>query len=51
MTRYAALRRAVDGEARRYGRDPAGITLVGISKGQPEAPIAAAIGAGLADIG
>ncbi|MBV8066969.1 MAG: YggS family pyridoxal phosphate-dependent enzyme [Candidatus Eremiobacteraeota bacterium] len=51
IERYAALRRAIDHEARKCGRDPAGITLVGIGKGQPEATIAAAIGAGLEDLG
>lgn len=49
--RYAALRRAVDEEARSCGRDPAGITIVGIGKGQREATIASAIGAGLEDLG
>jgi pyridoxal phosphate enzyme (YggS family) len=49
--RFRALRRAIDEEARSCGRDPAGVTLVGISKGQPVDRIAAAIDAGLADIG
>ncbi len=49
--RYRALRRAIDDEARRCGRDPAGVTLVGIGKGQPVETIAAAIDAGLTDLG
>lgn len=49
--RYRALRDAIDEEARGCGREPARITLVGISKGQPGETIAAAINAGLADIG
>lgn len=49
--RYRALRHAIDEEARSCGRDPAGVTLVGISKGQPVERIATAIDAGLADIG
>lgn len=49
--RYRALRRAIDEEARRCGRDPAAITLVGIGKGEANDTIAAAIGAGLTDLG
>jgi PLP dependent protein len=49
--RYAALRRAIDDQARRCGRDPAGITVVGIGKHQSVETIAAAIEAGLADLG
>ncbi|MBV9333276.1 MAG: YggS family pyridoxal phosphate-dependent enzyme [Candidatus Eremiobacteraeota bacterium] len=49
--RYVALRRAIDDEARSCGRDPAAITLVGISKGQRAETIVAAIDAGLGDIG
>jgi len=49
--RYRELRRAVDREAHACGRDPAGITLVGISKRQRIETIAAAIHAGLSDIG
>jgi PLP dependent protein len=49
--RYAALRHAIDDEARRCGRDPAGVTLVGISKGQTIGRITAAIDAGLTDVG
>jgi pyridoxal phosphate enzyme (YggS family) len=49
--RYRALRLAIDEEATRCGRSPAGITLIGIGKGQPAATIASAIDAGLADLG
>ena len=49
--RYRALRRAIDEEARRCGRDPGAITLVGVSKGQRAETVAAAIEAGLTDIG
>jgi len=49
--RYAALRRAIDEELAEIGRDPAGVTLVGISKGQSADAVAAAVAAGLTDIG
>jgi PLP dependent protein len=49
--RYRALRRAIDEEARSCGRDPAGITIVGIGKKQPRAAIISAIDAGLGDLG
>jgi pyridoxal phosphate enzyme (YggS family) len=49
--RYRALRRAIDGELLRCGRDPASLTLVGIAKGQPVERIAGAIEAGLSDLG
>lgn len=49
--RYRSLRRAIDEEARKCGRDPAAIALVGVSKGQRAETIAAAIDAGLTDIG
>jgi len=49
--RYRALRRAVEDELRSSGRDPGGVTLVGIGKGQSVETIAAAIGAGLTDLG
>ncbi len=49
--RYAALRRAIEEEAQRCGRDPAGVTLVGVGKGQPVETIASAIDAGLRDLG
>jgi PLP dependent protein len=46
-----SLRQAIDDEARRWGRDPAGVTLVGIGKRQSAEAIARAIAAGLADLG
>ncbi len=49
--RYGSLRCAIDEEVRRAGRDPAGVTLVGISKGQPREAIVAAVEAGLRDVG
>jgi pyridoxal phosphate enzyme (YggS family) len=49
--RYRALRDAIDDEARGCGRDPAGVALVGIGKGQSVAAIASAIAAGLTDLG
>jgi pyridoxal phosphate enzyme (YggS family) len=49
--RYAALRRDIDGEVRSCGRDPAAVTLVGVSKGQTAETVAAAVRAGLADVG
>jgi PLP dependent protein len=49
--RYRSLRCAIDDELRRCGRDPAGVTLVGIGKGQPRDAILAAIEAGLSDLG
>lgn len=49
--RYRALRHEIDQEARRQGRDPSGITLVGIGKRQPPEILVAAIRAGLGDLG
>jgi hypothetical protein len=49
--RYRALRREIDEEARRCGRDPGSIALVGIAKGQPAERVAAAIASGLTDVG
>lgn len=49
--RFRTLRRSIDDELRRIGRDPGGVTLVGIGKGQSGETIAAAIEAGLTDIG
>jgi PLP dependent protein len=49
--RYRAVRHEIDEEARRCGRDPAEITLVGIGKGQTPERIAAAIADGLTDLG
>jgi pyridoxal phosphate enzyme (YggS family) len=49
--RYRALRRAIDEELQRCGRDAAGVTIVGVGKGQPAGAIATAIEAGLSDLG
>jgi pyridoxal phosphate enzyme (YggS family) len=49
--RYRALRREIDEELQRCGREPASVTLVGIAKRQSAASIVAAIEAGLTDIG
>ena len=49
--RYRALRSAIDQEARRWGRNGAEITLVGISKRQSPETIESAIDAGLRDLG
>jgi PLP dependent protein len=51
LERYRALRAAIDEEARACGRDPGGIALVGIAKGQPNETVARAIASGLADVG
>ena len=49
--RLEALQRAIGDELRNCGRNPAGITLVGIGKKQSTSTIAAAIEAGLTDLG
>jgi PLP dependent protein len=49
--RFCSLRQAIDDEARRCGRDPSAITLVGIGKRQSVEAIARAIEAGLTDLG
>jgi pyridoxal phosphate enzyme (YggS family) len=49
--RLAALQREIAGELRRAGRDPAAVTLVGVSKRQPPQRVVEAIHAGLDDIG
>jgi hypothetical protein len=49
--RLASLRREIDEELLRLGRDPSRVTLVGVSKRQPPGRVAAAITAGLTDIG
>jgi len=49
--RYQSLRREIGGELLKCGREPGGVTLVGIGKGQPGETIAAAIRAGLNDLG
>jgi pyridoxal phosphate enzyme (YggS family) len=47
----AAVRKRITIAARAAGRDPAGITLVGVCKSQPLDRIEAALDAGLADLG
>jgi PLP dependent protein len=49
--RYHRLRDEIDRELRECGRDPGGVTLVGVGKGQPSAVLAASIEAGLRDLG
>ena len=47
----ARVRERITVAARAAGRDPAGITLIGVAKAQPLPRIAAALDAGLADLG
>ena len=47
----AAVRERITVAARAAGRDPAGITLVGVAKSQPVDRLRAALDAGLADLG
>ncbi len=47
----AALRGRIDAACRRAGRDPAGVTIVAVTKGFGAAAIEAALAAGLRDIG
>ena len=49
--RLASVREAVATAAREAGRDPAEITLIGVTKRKPVAAIEAAFAAGLCDIG
>jgi len=49
--RYRALRGAIDAELAVNRRNPSAVTLVGIAKGQPAEVVAAAIEAGLRDVG
>ena len=49
--RLASVREAVAAAAREAGRDPAEITLIGVTKRKPVAAIEAAFAAGLCDIG
>lgn len=49
--RLAALRERIAAAARRAGRDPAAVRLIGASKRQPAARVAAAFRAGLRDVG
>ena len=45
------IRRRIEAAARRAGRDPASVTLVGVSKTMPPEPVREAIDAGLRDLG
>ena len=49
--RLADVRGRIEAAARRVGRDPAGVTLVGASKTVPAARVADAVAAGLTDVG
>lgn len=49
--RWNALRARVDAAARRAGRDPAAVRIVGAAKRQPTGRVAAAVRAGLRDLG
>ncbi len=49
--RLAAVRDRITVAARNAGRDPDGITLIGVAKSQPLTRINAALDAGLADLG
>lgn len=49
--RLAALRARVEAAARRAGRDPADVTLVGVSKRKSAEEVAAAVRAGLRHVG
>jgi PLP dependent protein len=49
--RYLRLREEIDRELRECGRDPGGVTLVGVGKGQPVEALTGAIAAGLQDLG
>lgn len=49
--RLSAVRARIEAAARRAGRDPAGITLVGVAKRQPLDRIAATVAAGLHVLG
>jgi pyridoxal phosphate enzyme (YggS family) len=49
--RWAALRARIDAAARRAGREPGAVRLVGAAKKQPVARVAAAVRAGLRDVG
>jgi PLP dependent protein len=48
---YQALRSAIDEELHNSGRNPGGVTLVGVGKRQPAEIIVQAIEAGLTDLG
>lgn len=50
-SRLAVVRRRIDAAARAAGRDPAGITLIGVGKSQPAEAVRAAAAEGLGDVG
>ncbi len=45
------VRRRIETAARAAGRDPASVTLIGVSKAQPASAVRAAVAAGLTDLG
>jgi len=49
--RYRRVRQAIENELLACGRRPGGVTLVGVSKHQSHEAVAAAIAAGLGDVG
>jgi pyridoxal phosphate enzyme (YggS family) len=49
--RLAGVRRRVESSARRAGRDPAGVTLIAVSKTHPASLVSRAIEAGALDLG
>lgn len=49
--RIGALRARIEAAARRAGRDPAAVRVIGASKRQPTARVVAAVRAGLRDLG
>jgi PLP dependent protein len=49
--RLAAVRESITVAAHAAGRDPASITLIGVAKSQPLDRVAAALDAGLTDLG
>ncbi len=50
-SRFAALRAAIDAEAKACGRDPDSIAIVGVAKRQPVERVREAVAAGLRDVG
>jgi len=50
-SRIASMRASIDAVARRAGRDPAAIVLVGVTKKQPRESVVAALAGGLTDVG
>src|SRR5262249_57639082 len=50
-TRIAAIRAEIDAAARRVGRDPAAVRIVGVTKTLPPDAVIAALDAGIDDIG